>query len=77
MPKNYFTFNKACNELMMDNILRLHKISLNLLRDAYNGVIVDLRLWKIIKHIFLLMGDKKIHLQSSLLIEGYPILSNG
>ena len=44
MPKSYFTFNKACYDLMVDDILGVRKITIDLLRDAKNGVEVDLRL---------------------------------
>ena len=49
MPRGYFTFNKACCQLMVDDILGLRKISLKVLRDANDGVIVDLRLRKRMK----------------------------
>ena len=76
VPKSYFTFNKACYDLMVDDILGVRKITLDLLRDAKDGVVVDLRLWKSMKQRILLMGDREIYLRI-LLIVGYPISNNG
>ena len=44
VPKSYFTFNKACYDLVVDDILGVRKITIDLLRDAKDGVVVDLRL---------------------------------
>ena len=65
MPKSYFTFNKACYDLMVDDILGVRKITIDLLRHAKNGVVVDLRLWKSMKQRISLMGDREIYLKES------------
>ena len=65
MPKGYFTFNKACYQLMVSDILGLCNISLAVLRDANDGVIVDLRSWKRMKQGLVLMEDKEIYLKDS------------
>ena len=44
MPKSDFTFNKACYDLMVDDILGVCKITIDLFRDAKNSVVMDLRL---------------------------------
>ena len=49
VPKSYFTFNKACYDLMVNDILGVRKITIDLLRDAKDGVVMDLRLWKSMK----------------------------
>ena len=38
VPKIYFAFNKVCYDLMVDDMLRVCKITLKLLRDAEDGV---------------------------------------
>ena len=50
---------------MVDDILGVRKITIDLLRDAKNGMIVDLRLWKIMKQRILLIGDQEIILKDS------------
>ena len=49
VTKSDFTFNKACYDLMVDDILGVRKITIDLLRDAKDDVVVDLRLWKSMK----------------------------
>ena len=63
VPKSYFTFNKACYNLMVDDMLGVRKISLELLRDAKDGAVVDLRSWKSMKQQILLRGDREIYLK--------------
>ena len=65
MPKGYFTFNKTCYQLMVSDILGLRKTSLQVLRDANDGVIVDLRTWKRMKQGIVLMGDEELYLNDS------------
>ena len=50
----------ACCELIVDNILRVPKISLHLLYDAYIILYetIDLISWKRMKQQILLRGDK-------------------
>ena len=65
VPKSYFTFNKACYNLMVDDMLGVRKISLELLRDAKDGAVVDLRSWKSMKQRILLKGDREMYLRDS------------
>ena len=65
MPTGYFAFNKACYQLMVGDILGIHKISLQALRDANDGVILDLRSWKRMKQGIVLMGDEELYLKDS------------
>ena len=65
VPKSYFTFNKACYDLMVDDISGVRKITLDLLKDAKDGVVVDLRLWKSMKQRILLKGDREMYLKDS------------
>ena len=50
---------------MVDDISGVRKITLYLLRDAKDGVVVVLRLWKSIKQRILFMGDREIYLKFS------------
>ena len=65
MPTGYFAFNKVCYQLMVGDILGIHKISLQALRDANDGVILDLRSWKRMKQGIVLVGDEKLYLKDS------------
>ena len=65
VPKRYFTFNKACYDLLVDDMLGVRKISLELLRDAKDNALVDLRSWKSMKQLILLRGDREIYLKES------------
>ena len=65
VPKSYFTFYKACYDLMVDDMLGILKITLELLRDAKDGILVDLRSWKSMTQRILLGGDREIYLRDS------------
>ena len=65
MSRGCFTFNKAYYQLMVSDVLGLRKISLEVLRDVNDRVIVDLRLWKRMKQGIVLMGDEEIYLKDS------------
>ena len=51
--------------LMVNDILGVLKITIDLLRDAKDDVVVDLRLWKSMKQLISLMGNQEIYLKDS------------
>ena len=51
--------------LMVNDILGVLKITIDLLRDAKDDVVVDLRLWKSMKQRISLMGNQEICLKES------------